>query len=354
MAEQHFYGFEPKEAERRLSKVLTRPDPARPAIHKLHDVVALPGFRWLYDSNGFPINAAAAVTVSPDAPARLRDRLAFKMPAVRLPSNLTIVEEPVLVGGCLFHHFGHFLIDSMSRLWARNLFPTLPMLFTTDREQPPFGIEILDALGVQSRILSVDRPTVFQEVICPGPSFEYRWKAYSVADEPHTTVASTISSNRRWRRPVCLTRSGLPDQIEGFDGLLRSIRKSEAEPELEAELARRGFDIVRPEELSLGHQISLFEQAPLIVGARGSAFHTALFPRSSEATLAVLNWGRKFENCLLVDALKQHRSCYIKSMRSTPEGEHVLDVALTITLLERAGLIAPHNQVHFGRVAAAR
>lgn len=143
---------------------------------------------------------------------------------------------------------------------------------------------------------------------------------------------------RRWRRPVYLTRSGLSDQM----------RKSEAEPELESELSRRGLDIIQPEALPLADQISLFEQAPLIVGNIGSALHTALFSRSSGRRLAVLNWGRGLENYLLVDAVKQHSSYYIKSIQRRGAEQPILDTGLTLRLLEDAGLVAAQTRVGVG------
>lgn len=340
----YFYGFDPGEAEARLRHVVTSPDPSTPAIYRLKDAVALPGITGLYDLEGRRIEEASVRMLSDDAPALRKQNLHKRLSGVvSLPDRFDVVEETVLFGGYLMKHYGHFIIESMSRLWARDLFPDLPILFTSPRkwrQPPPYGTDVLTALGLQQRILLVDEPTIFRDVVCPATSFEYRWKAFSVADEPHTEVAKALATAnaRSWRQPVYLTRSGLADDL----------RKSEAEPELEAELASRGFDVVRPEELSLGEQISLFEQAPLIVGTLGSALHTALFSRST-SILATLNWGRGFEHYLLVDGVKKHTSYYLKSMQRRGEaGEHILDVGRTLQLLNEAGLVAAPTRVGFG------
>jgi capsular polysaccharide biosynthesis protein len=92
--------------------------------------------------------------------------------------------------------------------------------------------------------------------------------------------------------------------------------------------------------MSLAEQIGMFEQAPLIAGTLGSAFHTALFSRTP-GTLAILNWGRGFEHYLLVDAVKRHTTYYIKSMHRYLEGrEHVIDVGRSLDLLAETGLAA--------------
>ncbi|QIK79008.1 glycosyltransferase family 61 protein [Sphingomonas piscis] len=349
MAKQTFHGFAPGEAEHRLKKVLRNPDPAQPLIHKLHDVVALPGFASLYTTEGRRIDEAAEMTLSAEAPAALRDKLKSRPKAeVSLPTSLNVVEGPVLFAGYLTRHYGHFVIDGMSRLWARDMFPTLPLLFTqpaADGGRRPFSTDALDALGLSSRIISAPGPTLFRELVCPGTSFEYRWKAFRAADEPHLAASNRLSSSaRRWRRPVYLTRTGLADATDAIGKVRGKMRRSDAEPELESELSRRGFDVVHPEALPLSDQIALFEEAPLIVGIIGSAFHTALFSRTGRANLAILNWGRGFENCLLVDSLKQHKSAYLKSI-GTPgdDGEHPLDVGLTIRLMEQAGLVSAHT-----------
>lgn len=344
MPTQYFYGFEPGEAEHRLKKVVKSADGAAPAIHKLIDAVALPGLTGLYDSQGRRIDEAAATTISPDGPPHRRKKLYSGTPeVVSLPNNFTVIRGTVLFGGHLTNHYGHFVIDSMSRLWARHLYPTLPILFTKPpswSHYPTYGSDVFTALGLSPRIALVREPTIFREIICPGTSFEYRWKAFSVADEPHTAVTAALDGIARgtWRQPVYLTRSGLSNRV----------RKSEAEPELEEELSRRGFNVTRAETLPLSEQISLFEQAPLVIGTLGSALHTALFSRSSGTRLAILNWGRGFENCLLIDAVKQHTSYYIKSMQRRGEaGEHVLDVGRTLQLLEQAGLIAAQTRLGF-------
>jgi capsular polysaccharide biosynthesis protein len=336
MAKQAFFGFEPGEAEHRRKKVKSRPDAAAPAIHKLVDAVAVPGLTGLYDSGGRRIDEAAATTITRDGRPFNRDKLYSKTPElITLPTDLNVVDEPVIFGGFLSEHYGHFIIDTMSRLWARDMYPTLPILFTkptTWSNYPSFGRDIFNALQLLGRVTLGEGPTLFRNVICPGTAFEYRWKAFTVADAPHTAVAEAMDGAARstWRQPVYLTRSGLGERQ----------RKIDAECELEEELSRRGVEVICPETLPLGEQISLFERAPVVIGTMGSALHTALFSRSSGRKLAILNWGRGFENCLLVDAVKAHTSYYVKSVKHRAEGAgYAVDVGLALWLLEEAGLL---------------
>ena len=342
MGRRYFYGFKSADAER-MGGIVMQADTRRPAIHRLKDAIALKSIPGLFDAEGRRIREAAVRTVSPGAPADLREKLdQDNAVTVGVPKSLDVIEEPVMLGGHLMSHYGHFVLESMSRLWARDLFPDLPIVFTRPgkwRDPPLYGTAVFDALELGERIRVLDRPTLLRNVVCPSPAIEYRWKAFTVADEPHLAVADALAhrGQRAWRRPVYLTRSGLPDDL----------RKSEAEPQLEAELASRGFEIVRPEDLSLAEQISLFNQSPLIVGAVGSAMHTALFSRSSGA-LAMLNWGRGFENYLLSDSVKTYTSYYLKSMERGDNARRIeINVPLTLDLLEQARLIEPRGQVYF-------
>jgi capsular polysaccharide biosynthesis protein len=265
----------------------------------------------------------------------VRERLDKRHPStVDIPAALDVIEETVMFGGHLMNHYGHFLLESMSRLWARDLHPDLKIVFTRPgqwRSPPAYWADIVDSLNLRDRIKIIDKPTLLRKVVCPLPTITYRRSVSALVDEPHLAVADALrnSVRREWHRPVYLTRSGLSDLL----------RKYDAEPELEAELAAIGFDIVRPEELPLAEQISIFEQAPLVVGTVGSAMHTALFSRS-RGSLAVLNWGRGFENYLLVDGVKSHSSFYLRSIEQTsdPQRAH-LDVPLTMKLLGEAGLL---------------
>lgn len=311
-----------------------------PEIQIMHDVVALPGKVGLYDLNGHRIEAAHFRTLGPDAPAALRQRLYTKTPeTIPLPTHLKTLDAPVFYGGALVPHYGHFIIDSMSRLWARECYSELPILFLLHdgwKTFPSFGQTIFEALDILGRVLTVDEPTLFRTVICPGPAFQYRTKAYDVADRPHLQVAAALgATSRRWRHPVYITRTGLSDVRRRFGG----------EEELGYELSRRGVEIVSPETLPLNEQIGLFTEAPLIIGTIGSALHTALFAPRARCVIAALTWGRGLENYLMVDAVKKQTSHYIHSLVYMKDGQNSMDVGFTLSCLEDAELIPKRSAI---------
>ena len=338
---QQFHGYDPGLKERLLGGIRLSPPGVPPAIQLLRDAVALPGYRGLYDARGSRIDAGHWRTLSEDAPELFRRKLHSRTPqSIDVPGQIAKFDQKVVFAGMLIPQYGHFLIDTMARLWAADLDPDLPLLFLKHPddwvEYPDYVRTIFDALGLSSRIVTIDEPTLFREVVCPAPTFEYRSKVFSIADRPHRRVADRLVErpSPRWARPVYLSRSGL----------LSNQRKFAVELELEEEVQRRGVDIARPETLELAEQIALFEQAPVILGTVGSAFHTALFSRSSGNALGLLTWGRGIENYLLVDSIKSHQSHYIQSLTGIEE-KFTLDVERSLRLLESAGLLSSRAQI---------
>ena len=342
MSIHQFHGYDAGLRDRLLGGIRLSPPGVSPDIELLRDAIAIPGCRGLYDSRGSRIDAGHWRTLSEDAPELFRRKLHSRTPeTVNLPDHIAEFDQRVVFGGMLIPQYGHFLIDTMARLWAADLEPDLPILFLKHPEDwvesPDYVRTIFEALGLSSRIVTVEEPTLFREVVCPAPTFEYRSKVFSIADRPHRLVAERLVKRapHRWTRPVYLSRSGLQSDQ----------RKFAAELELEEEVQRRGVEIARPEALELEEQIALFEQAPLIMGTVGSAFHTALFSRSSGNSLGILTWGRGIENYLLVDSIKSHQSHYIQSLTGIQE-KFTLDVECSLRLLESASLLPSRPQSH--------
>lgn len=336
-----FYGFDARHEALLRGEVTATP--GIPSVQTYTDMIAIPGTQTLYDRSGARVDATHRMTF-PDAlvPEKVRqyrrDKIFLQSPAqIEVPDALDIVEQPVLYGGVLFQHYGHFLLDSMSRLWAQSSYPDLPVAFIPAakwRNEPNYGMPVLNALGITDRMITVSRPTLFRQVICPSSAREDRYRVYcDVEDVPHKIAAEVLirKATKRWTRPVYLTRSGLGN-----------ARRSPQEPELEAELVEHGFDIVRPETLPLPDQIAIFEQAPIVVGTIGSALHTAMFSRySSDKTVAVLSWGHGANHFLLMDAVKRHRGIYLNAL--TPQGHRAdvdMNVPLALDLMRESGIIS--------------
>jgi Glycosyltransferase 61/Sulfotransferase family len=173
-----------------------------------------------------------------------------------------------LYGGVLRPHYGHFLLESLSRAWFLRRHPDLPVLWHTATGKSvllPWHREVFSMLGIpEGRCRFVMRPTQVERILLadPGCVLE-RWL------DPAQARALGIFplANRPVReRKVWLSRSRLRD----------GLAKVQGEAELEARLAETGWTILSPEGLPVWQQLAVMSEAKEIAGFEGSAFHTLL------------------------------------------------------------------------------
>ncbi len=174
-----------------------------------------------------------------------------------------------LYGGMLKNeHFGHFLVESLSRLWALQCFlPGLDSIVYYKRlprhPVPGWACDLISILAPGIPVFILSEATVFETLIVPDQ------------------VADTCTGFIRGDAPVRAFLAPLR-QIEGkpFEKLYVSRSRLEAaqgsflgEEILEANLAREGFTILHPQQHSIREQFSYFNGARTILLAEGSAVH---------------------------------------------------------------------------------
>ena len=178
----------------------------------------------------------------------------------------SVVSDPrsVVFAGHLSYHFGHFILESLSRLWFAAQHPERPIVWACRPEPVPppwhgWQRQILDVLGLRNEVLLLTQPTRFRSVDVPEPG--YRVKDFF--SRQHADFLAVYPA--RPRDPDCriwLSRSG-------SDSEYRSLHA----PRLEQELSGRGWRVVQPETLSVSEQLELLATAGRVAGEQGSAFH---------------------------------------------------------------------------------
>ncbi len=215
-------------------------------------------------------------------------------------------------GGVFNPHYGHFIVNTLSRLWLLARTDSLParLLFHgsgTPEEwfRIPFFRDIMEALSLTpDAVVSFRQPMLLHSLVIPGSSFQEQHHIHRVHAELGHRIGNKILENRTFQDglpPVYLTKSGLAE------GVGRIVN----EPELEVELRAAGMEIVHPERLSLREQVAMFVERPFIVGTTGSAFHTSLFqpPRARLVLLSPIPGPNS--NFLLIDAANRNDATYL-------------------------------------------
>jgi tetratricopeptide (TPR) repeat protein len=276
-------------------------------IVEIADAYFVPGAMCLYDRNGVRI---------PESCIRRGKGLVEFVHAARetvsLPTEFVTVDEPLVYLSWLSDHWGDFLTEGTSRLWALLEYPELsriPGFFLSTRALHSNMMDFIKSLSLNIRVggYALDRCIRFRKLLIPAASFCNRGEAYSVHRKPATAVVDAHLRNNRPQgseQPVFLSRSRAV-----------SDRTIQHQAELENALAREGFLIVYPEELNLAEQIMLFNQHRHFYGCWGSAFHTAMLSRSpGSITTHIICYGIPNVNFLMVDSILGNDANYVRAM----------------------------------------
>lgn len=193
-----------------------------------------------------------------------------KLAPEHLPPGSNVVktvDQPVLWGGGISDHYGHFLTEFVARLWP--LLPDgpvngLPVVYCGLRKWQ-FVRDWLNAFGVQTVKLPDDGVVRFRKVYVPEPAWQLdRWvapemRAIHLQARHGMQIPNRESRSFLWLSRSLLGRSRVPYDEALFEWLMSKV-----------------MTIVNPEVLTLGEQVAAFETSRAVAGVVGSAFHTAL------------------------------------------------------------------------------
>lgn len=200
------------------------------------------------------------------------------------------------VFGGLLHdwHFGHFVAESLGRLWAiKQLGGAFESLVFFTRQPgkpiPGYARATIEALGWTKPITLVRAVTSFDMLAVPAQLAHRQW-GYVYG---HPAVRALFDDCRRGPhsgpRRIYVSRS----KLGANDGAL--VLESALEANLEAE----GYAIVHPQNLSVSEQMDLYAGAEQMIFSEGSAMHLAnyvcrppqrVYVVRRRASLAVFDW----------------------------------------------------------------
>jgi hypothetical protein len=178
-----------------------------------------------------------------------------------------VCDQEVLWGGCVMSHYGHFLTESVSRLWP--LLPGgqlegLPVVCTMPAKFP-FVREWSEAFGVRTVGLPEQGVVRFNRMFVPEPAWRLNaWITPEIRDiHLHARRGLDVPASSRMG-VLWLSRSGLNREQLAYDETL-----------LEWILGNH-VTIIEPETMTLVEQVSAIEASDAVAGLIGSAFHTIL------------------------------------------------------------------------------
>lgn len=152
--------------------------------------------------------------------------------------------------GAAWEQFGHFILESLSRLWLLTLLPpqlgaTIRLVLYNQRPLQPWQIELLEGLGIGSdRLVYVTEPMRFERLLVPASSYNLHREAAAVQAETWETIGRAFDRGEGPER-VYLSRSRYAYN-----------RKLLNEVEVEQRFVSRGFVVLHPHEMSIADQLA--------------------------------------------------------------------------------------------------
>ena len=259
----------------------------------------------IYDEHGNLVGGSELTRRTPgDAPQQIDVQ--------RFPRARTFRGRHVFLG-VMLHHFGHFILETLSRCWDFESRDPEDMLVFCGADAKSWTESFFRPLGYQDRPrIHLNEPARFERIIVPSPGVTIKVGAYAGAIDAYRRIGRAYRlAGPQTDQPLYLSRSRFSREQPGKRALL-------LEEELEQALAAAGCRVIWPETLSPAEQLALVDQHRVIIGCQGTAMHLALFSERAHH-LVYLCGASPNSNYVLQAAITGHRCTFVKATTALPE-----------------------------------
>lgn len=212
----------------------------------------------------------------------------------------------VIFGGFYDNHFGHFIIETISRLWILNIEnPGTKIVFVLPENIRRSRDSLLEIMLAKHDISFdvISRPTQYDEVVVPDAGFSLRNTFHSEHWDWLKTIAHDESSSfiNKTDQPLYLSRSMIS----------AGQRQAFGEVDLEKCLTEAGVKVVHPQKLPFLEQIKLISSHKTIIGLEGSQLHNIIF---SHGHKKIIQMDRRPVNSSyrMIDIMLKNDASYIE------------------------------------------
>lgn len=223
--------------------------------------------------------------------------------------NAEYRDETVVYCGYLVNHWGHFLIEGVTRLWyfLENDRRVDKYVFFLDeheeREIKGNYREFLELLKIWDRLEIINRPTTYREVIVPELGIHMRAAYTPKLVKVFDAAADSVVPDPSWETPekIYFSRSqfqkGLPFE-SGYDTLDNFF-------------AKNGYTILYPEKVPLSRMIHYIRNSKVVASLSGSLPHNMLFANQGQRVEIVERLVISDDNQTDVNRMRQLQVTYI-------------------------------------------
>lgn len=224
-----------------------------------------------------------------------------------LPVDIMSVKETdpreVVYLGCFLHHWGHFLIEGISRAYFILNNPNALYVYSTSDGKSFSGqfLEFFELLGLKKEnLIHISKPTLFKTIIVPDVCVEagkfYTTEYLAMFDAIKAKIPPVYNDKIYFRysdNGTCKKYYGL-ESIEAFFKI-------------------NGYKFIRLERLSLMSQISIIKGCKNFACINGTLMHNMLFADTNTAMIVINKTYLQNEYQPLIDSARKLNITYIDS-----------------------------------------
>jgi capsular polysaccharide biosynthesis protein len=193
----------------------------------------------------------------------------------RIDDSVDVEDCTIIYGGYMHYHWGHFLINTLSRLWPivadSELQYSKIVFFSADGESHPIKdnlLQVFRILGIADKVEVRTSPSAFSKVIVPDLSFsiEHCYSREFAAIFQRISTLATPHAESKYTK-IFLTRSSLTraKSREINIGMLDTFMED------------NGFKVIAPEKYTIEELIGILSRATEIATISGTTAHNLLF-----------------------------------------------------------------------------
>lgn len=234
--------------------------------------------------------------------------------AYAITEELEIIDKTVIYIGPIKNHWGHLLVDCISRIWACLLPENIQfdiVYIKMDMEIEEKYTDVLQLAGVnRERLTTIDVPTRFNNVIIPEQSYipgtcwtkEYKETIDRIIIGAENHFFYNNQNNSCFDR-IYLSRTkwNIPVQFAEY-----------GENEIERLFMQNGYKVIYPEKIALPELIYHISNAKEIGTSMGTNFHAcALFGHKANRLICLNKRYIHVPHQVVLNELFNHKIIYI-------------------------------------------
>lgn len=201
-----------------------------------------------------------------------------------ISDTIAYIDEKVMYMGRFWRHWGHFIMDLVSRLWyVVEVDKSIKIVYDANADISGVYLEFMRLLGIEeNRLIRVDEPTRFRSVIVPecshkpGISCNVRYKNIFDTVCENALMESNLG-NKYADAKIYFTRTGLNLRFPLEAG----------EKDIEKLFMNNDYLIVSPEKYSLVEQVVMLRQAKEIACVAGTLPHNMMFANDGASLIVI-------------------------------------------------------------------